>query len=89
MPFLRSLFILFMTLASMHANTAEWKECERAKLRLIKLEQRSQGSGKSGHKVRSGKISNSRQNAASLDEWLWKNCRSYSSELRRLEQERM
>ncbi len=28
-------------------------------------------------------------NANHLDEWLWKNCRSYSSELRDLEQDRM
>ena len=29
------------------------------------------------------------QQANRLDEWLWKNCRSYSQELRELEQDRM
>ncbi len=45
---------------------------------------------------RNAKISqlNSQQNgdqsrARQLDEWLWKNCRSYSEDLRQLEQDRM
>lgn len=45
---------------------------------------------------RSAKVSqlNSQQNgdqsrARQLDEWLWKNCRNYSTELRQLEQDRM
>jgi hypothetical protein len=45
---------------------------------------------------RSAKVSqlNSQQNgdrsrARQLDEWLWKNCRTYSEELRQLEQDRM
>jgi len=89
MPFSRSFFILCLTLASAQVHAAEWKECERAKLRQLKLEQRTQTGGKSAQKSRSGKTASSRRNAAALDEWLWKNCRSYSSELRRLEQNQM
>ena len=86
MIFSRLCFICVLALVNTQLHAAEWKECERAKLRLLKLEQRG---AKSGHKARSGKSANSRHNAAALDEWLWKNCRSYSNELRRLEQSHM
>lgn len=86
---LSRLFFICAALVSTQLHAAEWKECERAKLRQLKLEQRSHSGGKTGHKARSGKTSNSRHNAAAIDEWLWKNCRSYSNELRRLEQSRM
>lgn len=82
--------ILILALSGASAHAAEWKECERAKLRLLKLEQRAQnGNHGAARKGSRGKTPDARRNAASLDEWLWKNCRSYASELRTLEQSRM
>jgi len=77
---------IVLTLLSMQAHAADWKACERAKLRQISLEQRAHGT--SGKNVR-GKKTGTRESAAQLDDWLWKNCRSYASELRSLEQSRL
>ena len=72
------------------AHAAEWRECEKAKLRQLDLQQRQ----KTASPSHSRKSSKSRQRSAhvsieQLDEWLWKNCREYSYELRTLEQQRM
>lgn len=87
-PILFSILIASLPLLAAQSHAAEWKECERAKLRQLKLEKRTSDSGKA-RKSRSGNSANSHRSAAELDEWLWKNCRSYAAELRRLEQSRM
>jgi hypothetical protein len=77
----------FCIATQLHA--AEWRACEKAKLRQLNLEQTARsGGGKKPSRSRSGS-SKSRENADRLDEWLWKNCRDYANELRTLEQERM
>jgi hypothetical protein len=72
---------------------AEWRECEKAKLRQLNLERAAQGDN-SGHSsgkrhARSRHPDKARADASQLDEWLWKNCRNYANELRTLEQDRM
>jgi hypothetical protein len=69
---------------------AEWRECEQAKLRQLDLQQsRRQASASHKRKKSTSRSSQSRASVESLDDWLWKNCREYSYELRTLEQQRM
>lgn len=77
---------LYFILAS-EVHAAEWRECEHAKLRQLDLEQarrQAKPSGKSHQRKKT-----SRASVEQLDEWLWKNCREFSYELRTLEQQRM
>lgn len=88
MPYSRLfLFIIAMTTLSLSTHATEWRDCEKAKLRELKL-QRSDD-----HKVSKRKShrreEDRRQSADEIDTWLWKNCREYSYELRQLEQEKM
>jgi hypothetical protein len=77
----------FCFFSAAQAHAADLRECEKAKLRQLKLE-RAAHNKSSGSKKKSG-ASKSRQSAEQLDEWLWKNCRNYSYELRTLEQQQM
>jgi hypothetical protein len=70
------------------AHAADWRACEKAKLRQLNMEQAAHNRS-SGKKSRSTSAGKSRRSAEQLDEWLWKNCRAYSYELRNLEQQRM
>lgn len=66
---------------------AEWRDCEKAKLRELKLQQGSRES-----KPTKSKKKNQRSRGERIEEietWLWKNCREFSYELRQLEQDRM
>lgn len=69
------------------AHSAEWRECEKAKLREIKLQQ-----GAASSKPTKGKKSKKESRSERIEEidtWLWKNCREFSYELRQLEQNHM
>jgi hypothetical protein len=78
---------LFFSFSVTQVHAADLRECEKAKLRQLKLE-RAAHNKSSGSKKKSG-ASKSRQSAEQIDEWLWKNCRNYSYELRTLEQQQM
>ena len=71
----------------MAAHGAGWRDCKKAKLRELKLEQAVRSGAPT--RKRSGRGKSPRQRAEALDEWLWKNCRVYSYELRKLEQQQM
>lgn len=72
------------------SHAAEWRECEQAKLRQLDLEQ-SHRQASPSHKRKSARSSVKKVSASAerIDDWLWKNCREYSYELRTLEQQRM
>lgn len=80
-------FILMAVVLSPSAQSAEWRECEKAKLRELKLQQGSAESKPSKSKKRKSESRSER--IEEIDTWLWKNCREYSYELRQLEQDRM
>lgn len=84
--FLASLCLSF----AFNVGAAEWRQCEKAKLRQLDLEQTRREASparKRKHSRQHGERSH--DSVESLDEWLWKNCREYSYELRTLEQQRM
>jgi len=69
------------------AHGADWPQCEKAKLRQLDLQQERRQAAplrpkKSRKKTPAASVEQ-------LDEWLWKNCRGYSYELRDIEQRRM
>jgi len=66
---------------------AEWRECEQAKLRELKL-LRSEHQKKPKRKS-ARQSAQPQQSAEEIETWLWKNCREFSYELRQLEQEQM
>jgi hypothetical protein len=74
---------------SVHA--ADWRACEKAKLQQLNLEQTARANNHGGGKKASqrGGANKSKRSAEQIDEWLWKNCRDYSYELRNLEQQQM
>lgn len=78
-------WLCFIPASAIHA--AEWRECEHAKLRQLDLEQTRRKASPSGKSHQRKKTS--RASVEQLDEWLWKNCREFSYELRTLEQQRM
>jgi hypothetical protein len=80
--------LLFSGAVTGHA--AEWRECEQAKLRQLDMEQSRRQSSPS-HKRKSAHSGTKKVSASAerIDDWLWKNCREYSYELRSLEQQRM
>lgn len=80
-------FILAAVLLSSAAYGAEWRECEKAKLRELKLQRSSMESKPS--KGKKHKQESRSERIEEIDTWLWKNCREYSYELRQLEQEHM
>lgn len=80
-------FILAAVLLSPLAYGAEWRECEKAKLRELKLQQGSAQSKPAKGKKR--KQESRSERIEEIDTWLWKNCREFSYELRQLEQDRM
>lgn len=74
---------------AMQLQAATLQQCEKAKLKQLQAEQGARtGGGKKSKSAGKGP-SKRRQSVDKLDEWLWKNCSTYSYELRRLEQERM
>ena len=81
------IFIFAMAAFSLGAHSAEWRDCEKAKLRALQLQQHvdehKTAKRKKQHRV------DQHQSVEEIDTWLWKNCREYSYELRQLEQERM
>jgi hypothetical protein len=88
--FLPSLCFSITACIASQVQAADWRACEKAKLRQLSVEQAAHaGNRSSGKKSRSNSASKSRRSAEQIDEWLWKNCRDYSYELRNLEQQRM
>jgi hypothetical protein len=87
--FVISITVLFLVYAS-SIRAAEWRECEKAKIRQLNLEQ-SRRAASPSHKRKSSKhrSESASDSAEQIDDWLWKNCREYSYELRTLEQQRM
>lgn len=80
---------LFLCVAG-EARATEWRECEKAKLRQLDLQQSQKTASPSRkHNSSKSRSANVRGNVEQLDEWLWKNCREYSYELRTLEQQKM
>ncbi|MFT3929771.1 MAG: hypothetical protein QM709_05645 [Spongiibacteraceae bacterium] len=79
--------VVIAAMPASSAYAAEWRECEKAKLRELKLqdgaEKRTTTKKKASHRESLG------QRIEEIDTWLWKNCREYSYELRQLEQEHM
>ena len=80
-------FIVATAILSSTAQSAEWRECEKAKLRGLKLQQGSAASKPS--KGKKSKHTDRHERIEEIDTWLWKNCREYSYELRQLEQSKM
>jgi hypothetical protein len=79
-------FVIAMTICSTVVQGAEWRECEKAKLRELKMRRGADDHKTSKHQKRR---SEGRQRAEEIDTWLWKNCREFSYELRQLEQDKM
>ncbi|AKH68442.1 hypothetical protein IMCC21906_00750 [Spongiibacter sp. IMCC21906] len=68
------------------SQAASWKSCKKRKQEAVRLEQ-ALGKGKKLKGYKSGAaMKKARRNH---EQWLWKNCRYYSSRLRDLEQELM
>ncbi len=62
---------------------AEWRECEKTKLRQLDLQQahrQASPSHTSYQRKKTKQRSESRASVAQPDEWLWQNCREYSYE---------
>ena len=82
------LLIVAVGSLSLSAYGAEWRDCEKAKLRALQLQQNT-----AEHKIPKSKKQRrtgaQHQSVDEIDTWLWKNCREYSYELRQLEQEKM
>lgn len=79
---MRSIIILFLCIFLINtAVAAPWRECKTQKLESMRLEKAlRKGRMLKGYSNRSAM----RQERRRLDDWLWKNCRRYSSELRDL-----
>jgi hypothetical protein len=82
------LFAVLLICCAAQVHAATYGECEKIKLQQLKAERGSQAGGK-GSKASGKGPSKRRQSIDKLEEWLWKNCGSYASELRSLEQQRM
>ncbi len=80
-------FIVAAAMLAPMVHGAEWRECEKAKLREINLRQGSIASKPS--KSKKSKQASRGRRIEEIDTWLWKNCREFSYELRQLEQSRM
>lgn len=92
--FPRSFFSAIYFIASIclvtSAQAADLRACEKAKLRQLNIEQTARANHGGGKKTaRRAGASKSKRSAEQIDEWLWKNCRDYSYELRNLEQQQM
>lgn len=86
----RRLFVLVSLIACIaQAQAATLAECEKVKLQQLKAQHSAQHKGRKKASTADRGPSRSRQNIDKLEEWLWKNCRSYGNELRSLEQGRM
>ena len=86
---LSHLFVVAVAAFSLSAHSAEWRECEQAKLRELQLQRNADSHKTSKRKSHRNNDENRRQRAEELDTWLWKNCREFSYELRQIEQDRM
>lgn len=84
--FLR-LIATFSMVFSVGAYAAEWRDCEKAKLRELQLQKTS--ARKTSRRKTRRQQEDRQQSAEELDTWLWKNCREFSYELRQLEQDKM
>lgn len=82
------LVVFVITMFATAVQAAEWRECEKAKLHELKLQQNADEHKTSKRKSRH-RSENNHQSAEEIDTWLWKNCREFSYELRQLEQEKM
>lgn len=75
------LFLLFASLVATSAHAASWEKCKSRKLEAIRLEKAlRRGSKVKGYRSREAM----RRERRHLDDWLWRNCRYYDSELRDL-----
>lgn len=86
---------ILCTLLTLPALADEsFERCAAQKNRQLDLMQkvRTGSSAKSRHKSHSKKRFNAveaQTNVDEIDDWLWRNCRSYANELRTIEQQRM
>ncbi len=63
------------------AQAADWRQCKSEKLEAIRLEKAL----RKGRRLKGyGSGAAMKRERRRIDEWLWKNCRSYYSELRDL-----
>lgn len=91
MPYSRCVRLLVISCIAAFASSvhcAEWRECEKAKLHQLRLQQEP-SPRKTAKRKRSTDGASRYQRAEEIDTWLWKNCREFSYELRKLEQEKM
>ncbi|MDB6063652.1 MAG: hypothetical protein JWM78_3755 [Verrucomicrobiaceae bacterium] len=92
MPHYRHIFLIAGLSLSFisEAHAAEWRACEKAKLRQLDLQQSKRTASPSNKRKSSrSRGEGAHDSAEQLEDWLWKNCRQYSYELRTLEQQRM
>jgi hypothetical protein len=72
---------------------ATLKSCSAKKIQQMEITRRahngSVSSKKSGGHSKRSSSSSPQLKADQIDEWLWKNCRSYSEEMRSIEQQYM
>ncbi|HET8711424.1 MAG TPA: hypothetical protein VFM32_08615, partial [Spongiibacteraceae bacterium] len=70
------LCLVVFTVSAMAAQGAEWRECEKAKLRELQLQGNS-SSQKHSKRRSQRRDEGRRQRAEEIDTWLWKNCREF------------
>ena len=72
---------LALSILAIPAFAADWPECRRAKLESVQLQQAlRKGTILRGYRSRSAMRDDMRRK----DKWLWRECRRYSGELRKL-----
>lgn len=86
--FSRFASVIALAVCVSSAYGAPWRDCKKAKIRELDLQYGadSHGGTKRRHNRRA---SDRRERIEAIDTWLWKNCRVFSYELRKLEQQRM
>jgi hypothetical protein len=68
------------------AHAASWEACRAKKIEVVRLEQ-ALGDGKKLNGYASGAAMKKARRAK--EDWIWKNCRYYSSRLRNIERDMM
>lgn len=90
--FVPSLFIASI-LSSAAIADETLAHCSAKKTQQMELTQRMRAGtpAKTSHRKKghSTRTTNTRQRIDDIDEWLWKNCRNYSEEMRTIEQQYM
>ena len=91
--FVFSTIISTTLLAPLSFADATLKSCSAKKIQQMEMTRRAHDGSASGKSHRShskrADTGNSQLKAERIDEWLWKNCRSYSEEMRSIEQQYM